>query len=64
MRCAICGKTVKETGSLHRVNVRGETGVWACLPHGIQAINNLARARGADAVLEENRRFIAEDVEE
>lgn len=59
MRCAVCGKTAHEAGSLSRVNVKGEAGVWSCLPHGIQAINNLARERGPEAVLEENRRFIA-----
>lgn len=61
-KCAVCGKGNSEGVDLYRVNVKGETGIWACKKHGIQAINNLAAERGEDVVLESNRRFICSDV--
>lgn len=58
--CAVCGKGPPTGPDIFRINVKGVTGIWACKTHGIQAINNLAKAQGPETVLEEHRKYIAE----
>lgn len=59
VQCAVCGKGGAMGPDLSRISDNyGRPGIWACTEHGPQAINNLARAQGVEAVLPKFRRYI------